>query len=151
MTLNFYGESNYLLVQNRCICCFIFIYDGDHQSNKLCPEIQILCCWSLFFFRNFLFLTLLKQGWIYFILQKLEKLLWDFHLQIITWLEILNDILRIFRNFGQRLSIQFRVDSMTDCMWLWKYIKKHTHSPKTARSAKKINRDLIFSACPHCN
>lgn len=74
MILNFYGKSNYLLVQDRCICCFIFIDDGDHQSNKLCPEIQILCCWSLFFFRNILFLTLLKQDWIYFILEKVQKI-----------------------------------------------------------------------------
>lgn len=61
MIPTFYGESSYLLVQDRCVCCFIFIYNSDHQSNKLCPEIQILCCWSLLFFRNFLFLTLLKQ------------------------------------------------------------------------------------------
>lgn len=42
-----------------------------------------------------------------------------------------------------------RAECMKNCTWLCTNIKKH--SAKIVRSAKKIDTDLVFSACPHFN
>lgn len=119
MIPSFYGETKYLLVQDRCICCFIFVYDSDHQSNKLCPEIQILCCWSLFFFRNFLFLTLLKQDFKIVYIRKIRETIRQFP-PTAYYLVVLRVLKKLDKHCLQ--PIQTSVNCVIVCTWLQTYV-----------------------------